>query len=971
MRTKNGKKIGPVPITLVAVFALVTVISAGLWLTANSGVTQAQGLPSDNEDSASNRCAVAVAGDTDSVTNGDQNNFGDTVMGGGCIVSGDSVDVMFRNYHAANDQFVAVYVSGGDDYSSVQAMDGDDEVGAKGLDEHLLTIGEAGTAIGGVSAPGSQSVTVSRDMAEDGEVYLFAYIAGDTANQDDYKQFQAADVGIPLNLLDNTDATAYRNRVFASATTEVDAMISSTNTAIGTAQGAVVTSGLSVSYQGTNDDEANYLPDVDSVSHDSGMIALERDALEAAEDAIRVIMGDSNYGDEADDDATPRVVGTATLEGQVETAETDIAAAKAAIEAIEDQDARYFFPRTEADMAVKVVFRDNAVAAKLVSGVYNPEHDKGTAGSTLFVGRGAENAAGDLIPVADDEAADDITGTAEIANVTVKVRDSRGISLKGFVEFVVDTSAEGAGNAVFAGSSRTTQYVELSGGMATVQVTELAKNDPLRIPVSANFNSGELELATYIVRKGDAMMVEAAAYACEVDSDDPTEDHDGDESDGTLTINQTARRVTANTICDTEIDSDDPAEVVALGPGESFFIRASATDAVGNNVGKGTTLSWKVTPSSDNEDDADDSIAGDADSGNTHMPIMIADDDNAVPGTYSLTVTSPDGEADTMIMVTVSDDASMIMVTCDPVMVPTDTGQTDCVVMVTDANGNIPSNLGESDSGDDTIQVTVRSRDAQIIGVDERNRTDIDEEGMATFSILLREDAVEGSSITVNVSTSEIGDATLRESVTVTYGMAQPEMMAPGMPMNVMAMATSHDMITVSWDAVMDATSYMVERGYMDADNMMMWMTVAEMTTDMMYMDSGLMAETTYYYRVTAMNDAGYGDASDGTAMATTMMATTMMDELGTTTDIGVGFNRGGALQVYWTKAANAMGYIIVAINTADSTVGGDPVVLNDGDAETRNISGLTPGATYDIYVIATGSGGAFELGEPHMVTAQ
>ena len=77
-------------------------------------------------------------------------------------------------------------------------------------------------------------------------------------------------------------------------------------------------------------------------------------------------------------------------------------------------------------------------------------------------------------------------------------------------------------------------------------------------------------------------------------------------------------------------------------------------------------------------------------------------------------------------------------------------------------------------------------------------------------------------------------------------------------------------MITVSWDAVMDATSYMVERGYMDADNMMMWMTVAEMTTDTMYMDSGLMAETTYYYRVTAMNDAGYGDASDGMAMAMT-----------------------------------------------------------------------------------------------------
>ena len=131
--------------------------------------------------------------------------------------------------------------------------------------------------------------------------------------------------------------------------------------------------------------------------------------------------------------------------------------------------------------------------------------------------------------------------------------------------------------------------------------------------------------------------------------------------------------------------------------------------------------------------------------------------------------------------------------------------------------------------------------------------------------------------------------------------------MAPGMPMNVMAEATSDTMITVSWDAVMDATSYMVERGYMDADNMMMWMTVAEMTTDMMYMDSGLMAETTYYYRVTAMNDAGSGDASDGMAMAPTMMATTMMDELGTATGVVFGYNSFGGPAVSWTKAANAI----------------------------------------------------------------
>ena len=52
-------------------------------------------------------------------------------------------------------------------------------------------------------------------------------------------------------------------------------------------------------------------------------------------------------------------------------------------------------------------------------------------------------------------------------------------------------------------------------------------------------------------------------------------------------------------------------------------------------------------------------------------------------------------------------------------------------------------------------------------------------------------------------------------------------------------MATSHDMITVTWDAAddggSDITGYMVQRGYMDADNMM-WMDVdpAHMGMDMM-----------------------------------------------------------------------------------------------------------------------------------------
>ena len=79
--------------------------------------------------------------------------------------------------------------------------------------------------------------------------------------------------------------------------------------------------------------------------------------------------------------------------------------------------------------------------------------------------------------------------------------------------------------------------------------------------------------------------------------------------------------------------------------------------------------------------------------------------------------------------------------------------------------------------------------------------------------------------------------------------------------------------------------------------------------------------------------------------------------------------SQSGEVSLRWTPAANASGYIIIAINVND--ISGDVVAipLNDGGLETSLVSGLTPGATYDVYVAATGTGGAFTLSEPARVT--
>ena len=861
MRTKNGKWIGPVPITLVAVFALAAFISVGLLLAVPGGQTaEAQGLPgSGTTPDGTEGCDVVVAGVGAATSN--------TVQGGKCNTSADELAVNFVNKSGTADD-VAVYVTGGSKFRKVQGSSSNsgeistdamvmdtDKIGKRGVDEYLLSV-----AASNISGDGKETVTVSRDMADgDGKVYLFVFDAEQMLD------------GSSISLADG-------------------------------AQTSVV-----VQFVGAP---------VAKADHD------DNNATDQVVTSALVITDDS-YIDTTNDGA----------ENVIEIMDTD--------------------------------------TDEVVDGGISSNVDK----------------------------QGDVPSTRTSVWVTAEFRDANLKPVTGTIEFVLGTPSEGAEGVRFgAGGTTRIEYGAYQAGFQVMKLPEGKDVESFKIPVMATITSAgnTLTVTTNIVRMGDAVMVEATAYACAIATSGDKADTDADIDPGDSAA---ADGIQEDEACSYEIGrltndkaSDDPDEIGALAGEDLFFISAKATDTAGNVVANSAAKSldddddissWEITASADNVADARTAIDGDVTSpgtqasGDANETIRITDD--AKPGTYSITVTSPDGEVSTMIMVTVSDDASNLSVTCDPEMIPIATGLTDCTVTVTDQNGNVPSNLHKKmDDADkiikDTVRVAVRSKDVTLIGTDDNDVT-LDENGMASFSILLREDAAEGNSITVNVS-STIGDESLQASTTVAYGDPAT---TPGMPMNVMAEATSDTMITVSWespaaDGGNDITGYMVQSAYMMSDGMMSdWMDVdpAHMGMDMMYMDMGLMAETTYYYRVAAMNSSGMGDYSDGMAMATTMMATTMMDELGTVTDVITGFNRGGALQVSWTKAANASGYIIIAINVNDVNRDVVAVVLNDGDLDTQNISGLTPGATYDIYVAATASGGRNTLSDAARVTAQ
>ena len=184
------KKIA-VPITL-AVFALAAFLSVGLLLTVNGGVTQAQGLP--DPDDLDTMQVVPDDGECEVIIHGDDTDNPTVlvgaiekalVSGGDCTASGDSVDVIFKNSDdmaapPVGTKSIAVYVTGGEQFSSLQATTSDGKsLGAQGMDEYLRTVKIQTVGFSG-NEPGTETVTVSRDMAKNGEVYLFVYLTADT-----------------------------------------------------------------------------------------------------------------------------------------------------------------------------------------------------------------------------------------------------------------------------------------------------------------------------------------------------------------------------------------------------------------------------------------------------------------------------------------------------------------------------------------------------------------------------------------------------------------------------------------------------------------------------------------------------------------------------------------------------------------------------------------------------------------------
>ena len=185
----------------------------------------------------------------------------------------------------------------------------------------------------------------------------------------------------------------------------------------------------------------------------------------------------------------------------------------------------------------------------------------------------------------------------------------------------------------------------------------------------------------------------------------------------------------------------------------------------------------------------------------------------------------------------------------------------------------------------------------------------------------------------------------------------------PGSPGNVSATA-SGDMITVTWTAPSEAgsvgdrdasiTGYDVERSTMSGSG---FMTVASGHSGTSYTDMGLDYDTTYYYRVIAVNS--FGATSEMSAEATATTAAEIMD---LTAPSGVAAtSASGVVSINWSPADNATSQVVIAVNATDDT---DFCLALKGSSDaSHTCPGLTAGTAYVILVIALDGQGGYTLG--------
>ena len=826
---------------------------------------------------------------------------------------------------ATGDINAAVYVTGGSKYniqavndSAVPADDGTNHLGADGLDEYLVTV----PRMDGFGRPGKEGIALSNSLADDtGMVYLFVY---EDPAQSGYSSGTEADPRVPL--ADETKPTRLPRLLDEDVIVRVIFLGSPSLTRTekeSIADGTDLNS--SSDTQDINGD--GYVDRDTNPDPSSSLTATDTSTLEG-EGIPRIGVP----GDFAINSAMTEVTVIATVKDENGRALTD---------GSKDVDSYVRFTVTYEEHS-DLKQRREMMATESVNVDGNGDISVAAVNNLAF-------GKGEITLVA---------ATTPIGRAALKIDDWNPYS-SGNIKPVRATVS-----AVYFGPTAPDGF----------DLGEMVLMRPATVPVAVDVNT----------------------HRCRALKEDETQaSGDGCTSVTTPGVNSvTTQQQTV------------PDRVFARG--QVFFVSGKFTDEAGNQV-KLTSSKFAVRASDTNALTVVEMVDPSAATNDARLAEVTVGK-KATYGSYTITV-STDGEDDTtveQVLTIIVGGPPMNYEFVEPVMyIPAVLGSSQkFTIKVTDVGGNVP------DFGDDnTVEVVVLGVEASYVtGRDNSNNVELDADtGEGTITIFTPVGATQDQTVLIQVRV----DDEVVSSHTTMFGTA-PTM--PGMPMNVMAMATSHDMITVSWESPADdggsaITGYVLQSktGTMDfmtiaASSAEVWwntldcpMMNAEIPddatpappmddTDMtspycaMYpglsaearivvdkvfddeygtisgtshSDMGLMAETKYYYRVSAINSAGKGEYSDGMAMAMTMAMMMPSMELGAPSITNVMSDAEGMATVMLMPGDNATKHWVWAAPT-DRSEGmwhGDSALA--GDATMVTFSGLTSGMNHWFIAIA------------------
>jgi fibronectin type 3 domain-containing protein len=166
-------------------------------------------------------------------------------------------------------------------------------------------------------------------------------------------------------------------------------------------------------------------------------------------------------------------------------------------------------------------------------------------------------------------------------------------------------------------------------------------------------------------------------------------------------------------------------------------------------------------------------------------------------------------------------------------------------------------------------------------------------------------------------------------------------------PATVAAQPHSSTQIYLEWDEVRVATGYSVERK--TEDSQQGWLTIVKVQEDVTdYTDDGLAAETTYFYRVSALTDSGTAPPSDVVSATTPIRvpAATNVTAVATLDTIAL----------TWADVDGETGYRVE--RSLDGATDWIEIATTGQDVTTYINATLSPGTTYYYRIVATNAGG-------------